>query len=197
MPRTTAALTVAFAAVLIAGCTTVAEQTRVASALRASEFNGVASQYMERPTFVSVQTFSDKNTAMAVEMDEYGTGYDPNLNAVTPHITYFDKRYVANYLPLIDKYLEWETLATQRGDLIEREIGNAKTWGNGMEVSLKYGIYSGAQGNNLLTIERCAVGSCSDKFLVLTRPNAVILRELLVDFEAGKVGLQSLDSVYK
>ena len=47
-------------------------------------------------------------------MDEFGTGYDAQLRMVVPHATYFDVRYVAQYLPLIDKYLEWEALASTR-----------------------------------------------------------------------------------
>ena len=152
---------------------------------------------MERPTFVSIQSFSDRNTALKVEMDEYGTGYDPALKIVTPHLKYFDKRFVANYLPLIDKYLEWDALATERGDQIERDIGKAQTWGNGAEVTLDFSIYSGSAGSNYLTIKSCAVGTCGDKHLMLTRTNAIVLRKLLADFGSGTIGLQNLDGVYK
>lgn len=170
---------------------------RISSSLRAGEFNDVASQYMERPTFATVHTFSDGNTALRVEMDEYGTGYDPNLKIVTPHVTYFDKHFVADYVPMIDKYLEWEELATQRGDLIERLVGDAKTWGNGAEVTLKLEIFSSASATHLLVIKRCAVGTCSDKSLSLTKPNAIILRSLLTDFASGKVDQKNLDSIYQ
>lgn len=182
---------------MLAGCTTVKEETRIPSSLRASEFNDVASQYMERPTFVAVQTFSDGNTALKVEMDEYGTGYDPNLKVVTPHVTYFDRRFVSAYLPLIYKYLEWEALAMQRSDLIDREIGEARTWGNGMEVTLKFGIFSSSAATHLLVVERCAVGTCSDKSLSLNRANAVLLKSLLHDFASGKVDQKNLDAVYQ
>lgn len=185
------------ALVALAGCTTVKDETRIPSNLSASEFNDVASQYMERPTFVAVQSFSDGRTALRVEMDEYGTGYDPTLKIVTPHVTYFDKRFVAEYLPLIDKYLEWEALAAQRGDLIERPIGEAKSQGAGAEVTLKFGIYSSSSATHLLVIETCVIGTCSGKSLSVTRPNAFTLKTLLADFASGKVDQENIDSIYK
>lgn len=184
-------------AVLAVACTTVAAETRISSPLQASEFNDIASQYMQRPTFVSVQKLSDGKVALKVQMDEYGTGYDPLLGAATEHATFFDSRFVASYLALIDKYLEWEALASGRGDLIEKEIGAAKTWGNAGDIDLKFSIYSSKTSQHLLVIERCAFGTCIDKALYLTKPNAQALRGLLVDFAAGKVGLSTTESVYK
>lgn len=183
-------------AALLAACTTLSAETRIPSTLQASEFNDVASQYMARPTHLSVQSFSDGNVALQVLVDEYGTGYDPTLKTTTQHVTYFDKRYVAVYLPLIDKYLEWEALAAQRGDLIERQLGVAKTWGVGGDIELRFGIYSPSTSQHLLIVERCAFGTCVDKALHLTRPNATILRGLLVDFAADKIGHAATDSVY-
>lgn len=182
---------------LTTACTTLSAETRIPSNIRASEFNDTASQYMERPTFVSVQSFSDGNIALQVLVDEYGTGYDPALGTTTQHVTYFDKRYVADYLPLIDKYFEWEALAAERGDLIDHDIGTAKTWGVGGDIDLKFGIYSPKTSQHLLTVERCAFGTCVSKMLNLTRSNALALRSLLVDFAAGKVGQAATDSVYK
>lgn len=189
-------LSVVMAAALVA-CTTVSAETRLSSALIASEFNEVGSQYMDRPTFVSVQSFSDGATALKVLMDEYGGGYDPRLKMTTEHVTYFDKRFVADYLPLIDKYAEWEALAVTRGDLIDREVGRARTWGNGADVDLRFNLHSASAERHLLVIERCALGTCLDKALHLTKDNAAILRALLVDFAAGKVTQQNVDSIYK
>ena len=186
-----------FGVTLLSGCTTLSAETRIPSALRASEFNDVASQYMERPTFAAVQSFSDGNTALKVEVDEYGTGYDPNLKIVTDHVTYFDKRYVATYLPLIDKYLEWESLAVQRGDLIDRQIGEAKTWGVGGDIDLRFSIFSSGPTDHLLMIKRCPFGTCVDKWLSLSKANAIFLRALLVDFGSGKVGQSNVDAIYK
>lgn len=197
MIRTTARVFAGCLVALMAACTTLSAETRIPSTLRASEFNETASQYMERPTFVAVQSFSDGNIALQVLVDEYGTGYDPALGIATQHVTYFDKRFIADYLPLIDKYLEWEALAAQRGDLIEREIGRAKTWGVGGDIELRFGIYSSKASQHLLTIERCALGTCVNKALDLTRPNASILRSLLVDFAAGRIGQDDTQSIYK
>jgi len=181
---------------LTAGCTTLSAETRISSNLVASEFNDVASQYMERPTMVSVQSFSDGNTALKVLMDEYGTGYDPLLKVPTEHATYFDRRFVSDYLPLIDKYVEWEALAMERGDLIEKQVGSAKTWGVGGDIELSFSIHSASSTRHVLVIERCAFGNCVDKALHLTKSNASILRGLLVDFAAGKVDHFNTDSIY-
>ena len=197
MFRTTTRVFAGCLIALMTACTTLSAETRIPSTLRASEFNDTASQYMERPTFVAVQSFSDGNIALQVLVDEYGTGYDPALGIATQHVTYFDKRFIADYLSLIDKYLEWEALAAQRGDLIEREIGRAKTWGVGGDIELRFGIYSPKTSQHLLIVERCAFGTCVDKALHVTRPNATILRELLVDFAADKIGNADTDSAYK
>ena len=197
MIRTTTWVFAACLAALTTACTTLSAETRIPSALQASEFNDVASQYMDRPTFVSVQSFSDGNIALQVLVDEYGTGYDPALRTTIPNATYFDKRYIADYLPLIDKYLEWETLAAGRGDLIDRQVGVAKTWGVGGDIELRFGIYSSKTSQHLLIVERCAFGTCIDKALYLTRSNASALRRLLVDFSADKIGHVDTQSVYK
>lgn len=185
----------ALGVVLLAACTTMGAETRIASALQASEFNDVGSQYMARPTFVSIQEFSDGDASLKVEMDEYGSGYNPLLGVNTPHVTYFGKKYVAGYLPLIDKYLEWETLASQRGDLTERTIGETKTRAGGGEMDLRFRFFSSGQSNHILIIEQCAFGTCVDKALHLNRPNAVILRSLLVDFASGKIAPTNLDGI--
>lgn len=181
----------------VTACTTLSSESRVASPLRASEFNDVASQYMERPTFVAVQAFSDGNVALKVRVDEYGTGYDPQLGVATEHATFFDKRYVANYLPFIDKYLEWEAQASQRGDQIEKEIGTAKTWGSAGDIDLRFKFYSASPERHFLIVERCAFGTCLGKTLDLSKENATVLRKLLVDFAAGKVGLTDASSAYQ
>ena len=181
---------------LTSACTTLSAETRISSTLVASEFNDVGSHYMERPTFISVQSFSDGNTALKVLMNEYGTGYDPLLKMQTEHATYFDLRYVADYLPLIDKYFEWEALAAERGDLVERQIGSANSWGAAGVIELRFAIYSASTAQRLLVIERCAFGTCVDKALHLTKSNASILRGLLVDFAAGRVAHVNADSIY-
>jgi hypothetical protein len=197
MIRTSTRVFAGCLAALATACTTLSSETRIPSTLQASEFNDTASQYMERPTFVSVQSFSDGNIALQVLVDEYGTGYDPALGITTPHTTFFDKRYVADYLPLFDKYSEWEALAAERGDLIDREIGTAKTWGVGGDIELRFGIYSPKTSQHLLTVERCAFGTCVNKALNLTRSNASALRSLLVDFAAGRIGHVDTQGVYK
>lgn len=187
---------VALAVALLSGCASVAAETRISSALSASEYNDVASRYMERPTFVSIQEFSDGETSLRVEMDEYGDGYDPNLKITTPHYTFFAKKNVPAYLALIDKYLEWEVLASQRGDLIERLIGEAKTRAGGGEMNLKFEFFSSGAANHMLILSLCAFGTCVDE-TGFTKSNVIILRGLLVDFESGKVGQKNLDGVYK
>lgn len=182
---------------IVAACTTVSSETRLASPFKASEFNDVTSQYLERPTFLSIQSFSDGNTALKVLMDEYGTGYSATLGVVTEHATYFDQRYVPTYLPLIDKYLEWETLARERGDLIEREIGSTKTWGSAGDIDMKFSIYSASQSLHLLVVQACVLGTCTEKALHLSRPNVEKFRGVLADFGRGDIGNISDDAVYR
>ena len=185
-------------AALVASCTTVQQQTSVSTPLRASQYNDIASQYHERPTFVSLQIMSDGATVLRVTMDEYGYGASSNVGQNIPqnYAVAFDSRDVDQYLVLIAKYEEWESLASSRGDMIEKDIGDAPTWAIMGSGKLHFSMFSGNAQSHYLVIGFC-MGACVDERLMFDRLNAARLKKLLEEFKAGDLQQLDVDAVYK
>lgn len=189
-----AAMTVTALFGLISACTSVSKETRISSAFQAREFNSVASQYMERPTFLSLQTYSDGRTALVIDMDEYGVG-SAGYEIQGDYSLRLDPAQAEAYVAFIDKYLEWESLASSRGDMLEKEIGRAPAAGAQSPGEARFAIYSGNAGAHYLQTQFCAVGTCIlDMFF--SRDDAVELKRVLVAVKAGKVGHLNIDDVY-
>lgn len=190
-------LTAALLAALIGSigaCTSIAKETRISSSLQAREFNSVASQYMERPTFLSLQNYSDGRTALVIDMDEYGVG-SAGYEVAGDYSLRLDPAQADAYATLIDKYLEWESLASSRGDMIEKEIGRAPAAGAQSPGEARFAIYSGAAGAHYLHTQFCAVGACiMDMFF--SRDDALELKRVLMAVKAGKVSHLNVDDVY-
>ena len=178
---------------LSVGCTSIQKTTRIASPLKAKEFNSIASKYLDRPTFVSVQTMSDGQTVLTIERDDYLNQYQGVMSSLR-----FSKDSVSRYLQLIQKYEEWEKLARDRGDQITKEIGREKAWGNLASNKLKFLMHSGNSHNHFLAISNCSAGTCLDeRALYFSSSDAQELKLLLIGFDAGKIVSNTLDDVYK
>ena len=176
-------------------CTSVAKETRIASQLHAREFNSIASQYIERPTFLSLQTYSDGRTALVIDMDEYGVG-PAGFEMAGDYALRLDPAQVDAYVALIDKYLEWETLASSRGDMLDKEIGRAPAAGAQSPGEARFAIYSGNVGAHYLSTQFCGVGTCiNDMFF--SRGDANELKRVLLALKSGNVGHLNVDGVYK
>jgi hypothetical protein len=170
---------VSFLLLLLFGCTSVQQSTRISSSIHAMQFNHVASKYMERPTFVSIEQMSDGESVLAVDMINYGPQQSSNR---------FSKKHVDTYISLIDKYLKWADLAKKNSDQLTKEIGDAPTWANMSTGTLKFTFYSGNQFNHYLEISFCAVGTClEDQSLYFDEDNAKKLKQLLSNFSSGKI----------
>lgn len=173
-------------ALFLTGCASPTVETRLSTDLSAYEYNDLSSQYMSRPTFVTVESV-DSLKILHLTTNEYGkVGYDPQK---VKHI-FFTKPNVDGYVKLIDKYLEWETLATTRGDQISKNIGNVDGHHN-----LYFNFFSGNASDHYLVISTVASGA--ELWPVYFPKSEVIkLRKLLLDFKEDK--FQKTDmSVYQ
>lgn len=181
-------------ALFLTACTTVQQSTRVSTPLQAMEFNSIASRYMARPTFVSVEKMSDGVTVLLVRMDPYRK--DPLLPEGSP--IRFSKEHVPAYLNAINKYFEWAALAKERKDALTKEIASAPTWANMAKGSLKFTFHSGNDHAHYLTIAFSASGTTlTDSALFFDESNAKQLRDLLDEFAAGRIGVADVSNVYK
>ena len=177
------------ALLLLVGCTTVEQSTRLSTSLEAREYNSVYAKYMDRPTSTSIEKMSDGNSVLAISRDNYGAISSPLR---------FSKEYVSQYTALIDKYSEWSQLATSRGDAITKKIGKAETWGNSMAGTLKFTFHSGNSAVHYLSISFCAAGTClDDQALYFDARNTRELKSLLLQLGSGAVKTESVNDIYK
>jgi len=186
------------AATLVVGCTSIAKETRLSTRLAASEFNSISSTFEERPTFVSLQTYSSGVVALVIDMDEYGMGKGAQYGVDMPndYVIPFDTTKIDAYLPLIDKYFEWAELARSRGDIIQREIGTAPGAGYQTAGEIKFTLNSGNASRQYLLLELCVIGVCQNA-MNFTPENAQELRALLKRVQDGRVEHLDESAIYK
>ena len=174
--------------ITLTACTTLQNETRITSDIKAREFNSIASKYYERPTFVTLENMSDGETLLAFKMDSY--------RSVTNSIR-FSKNDTTDYKNIITKFSEWNQLATERGDAFTKEIGRVSTWGNGLSATLKFEFHSGNEKQHYLSVSYCAAGTClDDSALYFDKQNSEKLYDLLVKLEKGEVEQKDIDSIY-
>lgn len=153
------------------------EKHRVNTTLRVKEFNSIASEYMDRPTFVYRSSIVGGPEILLIEADAYSM-YSASMGKI----------YRADEADLmisyIDKYLAWEKEALKHGDSLDKEIGKIKGMGG---IPQKVAFYSASPQVHLLYIEACTFGMCGeDEFIhFLDHANAVELKRLLGELKAG------------
>lgn len=182
--RTVIKMTMMALLTFLAACTTAVEVKRVTSPVSAKQFNSLNSKYMHRPTFAEVAEMSNGQSVLVLKMDPYGYskyGIHPQKS--------FARQYVQENIALIDKFLKWSEVATQRGDLVDKEIGKAPAWNNsGVPNSNRYYFHSGNEYSHLLEISNCAVGTCADETPFYFDVNgARQLKTLLLSHQSGRL----------
>ncbi|MCG6233089.1 hypothetical protein [Vibrio furnissii] len=178
---------------VLAGCATIQDSNRISSDLSASEFNSISSQYMPKPTFVSLETFSSGEKALAINMKTYAM----NKYGMDNSEIRYNREFVDDYIGFIDKYLSWEKLAVDRQDAFTKEIGEAKSWYPGMDGDLKFTFYSGNSNNHYLTVTFCTMIICLDNAHYYDRKNAERLKQLLEQLKNGQFVTTNIKDVYQ
>lgn len=180
------------------GCTTMKEETRISSSLKAREYNDIYSTYSKRPTWLKMWTLSDGNTVLSVQMEHYA--YNPTNHYspenMQPRTVNFDQRFCSQYIELIDKYLEWEALAKTRGDSITKKIGTASSWSHLGTSKLSFMLHSGNENSHFLVVGLdTGLGVTND--LYFDRSDAIELKKLILKLQSGKMSHTSVDSIYQ
>lgn len=190
IPRRAAAVAALLVAGLLGACASApTKETRISTRLEGLEFNSVASQYRTRPTVVKIFEYGDRPDTLLVSVDLYGnrTGWASFFKGLAP-------AYIAH----IDKFLEWEALARERGDALTREIGRAPSPSGGTKADLLFSFHSGNERSHFLTITFCMSMTCATgSGLTLDVAGAKELRALLLRFDAGELKHIPVDQVYK
>jgi hypothetical protein len=150
--------------------------SRISSPIKASQFNEFASQYLERPTWVSYAKYQTIPNRLYIKFEGY-SDIDSSRH-------FFIQDRADKYISLINKYLEWEAQATSRGDILEKkEIGRVDAVAG---VKIRFLFYSGNASSHYLIIDSGLLGSYSFA-MVFDKSNVIELRKLFEDFKAGKI----------
>lgn len=174
---------------LLSGCATVETTSRVDSAIQAREYNRVSARYEVRPTFVRVDEMSGGESVLVVERYDYGGAQS---------IVTFSDQEVEGYIARIDKYLSWARLASERQDILNKDIGEVPTWASLGDGALKFSFYSGSVNSHFLVVSYCAAGMClDDKALFFDFVSAGELKSMLSSFRLGQLSKAMSDDVYR
>jgi len=186
-------LLILFALIALTSCTTVKNSTNISTALNAKAYNTIASQYLDRPTFVSIEDMSTGENVLSVKMERYGVDKYGNKTITIR----FSKASVDDYLSMIEKYEKWEEMAVSRSDIFTKDIGVAHSWSNGMDVTLKLTFHSGNALQHFLSVMPCAAGTClPDDTVYFDKKNVLYLKNLLSNFKSGNIKQKDIDAVY-
>lgn len=190
---------IAAAALGLVGCATVSNETRVPAGFTAREFNTITSRYEERPTFARVQSMSSGSEILRIEMDQYGSTASQYYGMDYNHTIPFRRAEAPQYQAAIERFLEWEATARERGDILDgREIDRVSAFNGG---AIRFSLYSGNASAHFLMMTYCAVGTCLESdSLFLDRAGAEGLHALMSRWLAGELVAQSgddLDAIYR
>lgn len=169
------------------GCSTSGNTTRTIIPVNfsAMQYNSIANKYIESLTVVEYALMNNGNSWISITMEKYGRDQYGNQNTV---LTTFVKAHCGEYIALIDKYLEWEDLATKDKDVISKPIGKAM----GQIFNMHFHFHSGNPTSHYLSIGLW--GADSQYF---NRDAAVQLRKLLVKYQNNELIALDTDSKYK
>ena len=176
--------------IIVAGCAGAMRaktETHLNTPLHVLDFNDMSDRYSERPTFVSLVERHQADLMLSINVDLFGQ--DSYL--------YIPREDVSRLLPLIDKYLEWREIANQRGERLDREIGEVDGWGS---FNLKLSFFSGAADHHFLVIRQCVAGCISasnEQDFYFDARNARLFRDLLVGLRDGNLQMLDADQIYK
>lgn len=169
--------------VVLSGCAAT-KSTTISAPFSVSVYNSVANKYMPKLTEILLQE-KDGKDLLYIGVEKYGSSYGQK------EWVSFTKESASKSIPLIDKYLEWESLASKRGDQLDKEIGRVET-PSGQFGDVVFSFHSGNQHSHHLNI----YGSATTYSHMYTKGDAIKLRGLLTKFISGNLTHLETDSVY-
>lgn len=153
------------------------KEKRIPITFQALEFNSVASQYLKRPTWVELDS-------------DYLFIYIDNIGKKGKFFT--SQEASISHVKLIDKFLKWEAIAVESGDLLDKDIGTSESAGS---IKYKYMFHSGNTKQHYLILEKCLWG-CNGSRFYFDRDGAQGLRALLESYSMGTLKKEDTSSKY-
>jgi len=171
---------------LFAACATPQASRRIESSVTALDYNSISSTYEKRPTFAELHNVAGKNV-LELKMNSYGTR---DIWVV------FHQDHVAEYLSAIDKFEEWRKIATERKEMISKEISKVSAYGG---ATLVFTFHAAAQDRFLLQITVGSTGLLGtipiDRGMMFDSSELEALRAMLRKLPSEVVN--SPDGIYK
>jgi hypothetical protein len=184
------------ALLFLASVSSVSAQTRsIPTNVQGSVFDPREAKYVAQPTVAELKR--DKQGGIWLTLRSETGVYDPLVHMDMKPFVSFRKQDVSQYLALIEKFLAWDTTATQRGDTLTKEIGTVSKPGFGKKYD-KLTFLSQSPTEHFLAISFCAIGTCTGSFdLVFSPTEAVELKDMLEALRDGRLEQTDIDSIYK
>jgi hypothetical protein len=123
----------------LSGCFSQPVSRRIQSSVYASDFNSISHTYDKRPTSAEIQKRGGENI-LVLSMDAYG---------VQKKMVAFSGAHIAEYIAAINKFTSWASLASERKELITKEIAQVPAY-SGLKVVFTF--HSGQIGKHYLAI---------------------------------------------
>jgi len=170
----------------------IAGDASIPSTLKVREFNSIASNYLERPTFVKIID-KKKTDKMVISVDLIRKS-KANRDSGAYETLVFSEKRIDKYVAAIDKYLSWEEIAKRDGDIIKKKITKVKANSSSFVF---FDFFSANQSNHYLMLTRPTFanvltnansnngGNESPPDFALNRENAIVLKTLLTDWKNG------------
>ena len=182
---------------IVAWSTALANEVSIPFQIKVKQFNSIASNYLDAPTFVAINDKS-KYDQLILKVDliekskitrETGALYE--VLAFSEKESRFD-----NAIKAIDKYLKWHDIASADKDIFTKRIDWVK-YNSGSHNEFIF--HSGNAENHYLKIKKHNLANSLNfdvtkspnqqsqpPEFVFDKENAILLRKLLVDWRDGK-----------
>lgn len=116
------------------------------------DYNGVSSKYLKRPTFAKIFGYDyGSSEILQYEAKDY-SGNTMRLQ--------IGKEFIAANIEMMEKFLKWAEMATERGDIIQKDIGVVDRLESTPSTKQnKYKFFTAAESAYYLIIEGGSVSS--------------------------------------
>lgn len=165
------------------GCSSVSEKA-LSTKVKGSDYNELSSVYTPMHTDLYI-TEPKNNDSVMVRYSINRYGYSSFGKNSFPF--YVLKQDIPNLIPLLDKYLEWETTAQKRHEMVNKKIGNTKI--SKLSIQYDYIFSSGSETSHYLQVDLCSyslVDICSNT-IFFDKNNVVQLKKELLDIYENKI----------
>ncbi len=175
----------------LTGCVTTAadinlQETRVETNVGIAEYNSVASQYLDKPTFAKVMRMNTlEGDTIVYSADAYGSTCSKYGCTKSTLEFKVNERDLPDVFAAIDKYQAWNKQAIEREDTITKNIVTFESSYN-TTIDYEYSFHSGNSTNHFLVIKTCSFVGCPDSGVYLNDKSVSQLKAELTKFKSGE-----------